>query len=445
MPIKYHSSSAFAPTAAAQAGNAFIIADRKEDFESLTLESAVCIAAGIRDASSLELVVLSGSSIKPGLDAGASQSVVINNGGVLQTIVLARLATACSRHNAPSRCHSLSALIKANKPAGDLKVIVIPSSFDHAFAQACAVARHFPIFTLKTTSSGSTVDLDVNVDVIFHCPATDSAVMERLIFESNHVAESIRLTQRLVDSPPNMMQTRNLVEEARDVARELGCGIDVIEGEDLKTRGFGGIWGVGKAAEFLPALAVLMHEPAGSAEDSICIVGKGIVYDTGGLSIKVPPNMAGMKMDLGGSAACLGAFRTAVKCNINKKVYCLMCIAENAIGPLSTRPDDVHRFLSGKTVEVNNTDAEGRLVLADGCFYASATFKPKVIIDIATLTGAQLIATGRNHGAIYCNDDSLEARAVAVGEFLLLLLVNYLDVIVHRRYICVKMQKAAIN
>lgn len=388
----------------------------QEDFDGLALGSPICALAGIVDEASLSLVKLAGANLKPGLDAGAVATVLVNNGGTIQTLVLARLATACSRHNSPSRCHSLSALIKANKPSGDLKVILIPSNFDHAFAQACAVARHFPLFTMKTTSSGARVELDVDVDVIVHCPSADRAAAERLCFEANHIAESIRLTQRIVDAPPNMMQTRQLVEEARAVAAELGCKIEVIEGEQLSNRGFGGIWGVGKAAEFLPALAVLMHEPAGAPENSICIVGKGIVYDTGGLSIKVPPNMAGMKMDLGGSAACLGAFRAAVKCNVNKKVYCFLCIAENAIGPLSTRPDDVHQFLSGKTVEVNNTDAEGRLVLADGCFYASRDFKPKVILDIATLTGAQLIATGRNHAAIYCNDDFLETAALSVGK-----------------------------
>ena len=118
----------------------------------------------------------------------------------------------------------------------------------------------------------------------------------------------------------------------------------------------------------------------------------------------------------GGSAAVLGAFVTLVKRNVNKRVHALLCISENSVGPLSTRPDDVHTFLSGKTVEVNNTDAEGRLVLADGCYHASITFNPAYIIDIATLTGAQLIATGRNHAAIYCNDDDLEYAAVKVGK-----------------------------
>ena len=118
------------------------------------------------------------------------------------------------------------------------------------------------------------------------------------------------------------------------------------------------------------------------------MVGKGIVYDTGGLSIKVPPGMAGMKCDMGGSAAVLGAFSAAVLSgDCREPLHALLCIAENAVGPLATRPDDIHTMLSGKTVEINNTDAEGRLVLADGVFFASKYLNPKVrlLISLACL------------------------------------------------------------
>ena len=113
----------------------------------------------------------------------------------------------------------------------------------------------------------------------------------------------------------------------------------------------------------------------------------------------------------------MGSFLTIVRDNkVTRPVHALLCISENSVGPLSTRPDDVHVLLSGKTVEVNNTDAEGRLVLSDGVFYASRDLNPEYIIDIATLTGAQLIATGKNHAALYCNDDVLEQVAIATGK-----------------------------
>ncbi|MCA9515361.1 MAG: leucyl aminopeptidase family protein, partial [Myxococcales bacterium] len=142
----------------------------------------------------------------------------------------------------------------------------------------------------------------------------------------------------------------------------------------------------------------------------------GIVYDTGGLSLKGKADMPGMKGDMGGAAAVLEAFRAAALLGSKARLDALLCLAENAVGPRSVRPDDVLTMYSGRRVEVNNTDAEGRLVLADGVAYAVKHLAPEVIVDLATLTGAQLIATGRKHAAIVCNDDDLEARAVAAGK-----------------------------
>lgn len=181
---------------------------------------------------------------------------------------------------------------------------------------------------------------------------------------------------------------------------------------------------MGKASEHLPALVILSHQGKGKGgpgphttdASSICLVGKGIVYDTGGLSIKDKLGMPGMKCDMGGSAAVLGAFRALVQSNTDANIHALLCIAENSVGPLATRPDDIHVLYSGKTVEINNTDAEGRLVLSDGCNYAYRHLNASVIIDIATLTGAQPISTGQRHAALYCNDESLEEVVLSAGK-----------------------------
>jgi len=271
------------------------------------------------------------------------------------------------------------------------------------------------VYSLKTGSN--TVP---NVDIVIHLPSVDDLDGVKFTKSIFHTIENIRLAQRLVDMPPNLLNSKTYVEEARNLASRLGCKFTVIQGHDLESQGFGGIWGVGKASDNLPALAILSHVPEGSEEQkSICLVGKGIVYDTGGLSIKTPTtSMAGMKVDMGGSAAVLCGFATAVSTGTARgPLHALLCIAENAVGPLATRPDDIHVMLSGKTVEVNNTDAEGRLVLADGVFYAHRELNPRVIVDIATLTGAQLIATGKNHAALYCNDEDLEALAVKAGKY----------------------------
>ena len=157
---------------------------------------------------------------------------------------------------------------------------------------------------------------------------------------------------------------------------------------------------------------------ASSDEKNIVMVGKGIVYDTGGLSIKDRFQMPGMKTDMGGAAAMLQAFDVAVRNGLpeNTNLFAILCLAENAVGPLATRPDDIHTLYSGLTVEVNDTDCEGRLILADGVAFAAAHLAPSCIIDMATLTGAQGIACGYRHAAIVSNDEWVEQVAIKAGR-----------------------------
>ena len=236
----------------------------------------------------------------------------------------------------------------------------------------------------------------------------------------------VRLCQRIVDTPPAEMNTAALVAEAQDVVKRVpSVKCEVIQGNDLEAKGYGCIWGVGKAAELPPALVVLSHTREKNDDDSgsaACLVGKGIVYDTGGLGLKSKEGMCGMKMDCGGAAAVLAAFEAAATLGDYgpyTSLHCVLCIAENAIGPLAVRHDDILTSLSGRTVEVNNTDAEGRLVLADGvahCTKPGAFPDPvNLVLDAATLTGAQMVATGKRICALVSNSDDVEDRAVASG------------------------------
>jgi probable aminopeptidase NPEPL1 len=155
---------------------------------------------------------------------------------------------------------------------------------------------------------------------------------------------------------------------------------------------------------------------------SVVLVGKGIVFDTGGLQIKPKPTMPGMKRDMGGAAAVLSAFGAFARStqhdqdSVLRPVHAVLCLAENAVSNDALRADDVITMYSGRTVEINNTDAEGRLVLGDGVAHAARHLNPQVIVDMATLTGAQGVATGRYFGALYCNDDGLERLAVQAGR-----------------------------
>ena len=343
-------------------------------------------------------------------DAGASTATWTSSDAPAR-VVACVLPEPCSRYNAPARPHAITSLVRKaigkEKRAG---VVLALDLAEHMAAAGCAAVRAFPVFDGKGDSGKPEDDEELNVRVGF--VAAEGELADLAGVEA--LAEGIRLAGRLVDTPTSLLDTDAFVEEARTVAERLGCGIEVIAGTELRDRGFGGLWGVGKAATKLPALVILTHEPEG-AERTIAFVGKGIVYDTGGLSIKGKDNMPGMKVDMGGAAAVIGAFVAAVQGGAQAKVHALLCLAENSVGPEATRPDDILHMYSGKTVEVNNTDAEGRLVLADGVAYASRHLAPEVIVDLATLTGAALLATGRKHSAIITDDAELEVRAVAAG------------------------------
>jgi len=231
------------------------------------------------------------------------------------------------------------------------------------------------------------------------------------------VADGVRLATRLVDSPPELLTTDEFASECEKVASMLpGVSLSQIVGDDLRDQGYGGLYSVGKAATKPPRLVSMSYSPPGATE-TVALVGKGIVYDTGGLSLKGKDGMPGMKHDMAGAAGMLGGFAAAVKLQTPTNLHLILCLAENAIGPTAFRNDDILSMYSGKTVEVNNCDAEGRLVLADGVAHATKYFSPDLVVDMATLTGAQLITTGKKHAGVLANTEEVERRAVAAGLY----------------------------
>ncbi|GFT23946.1 probable aminopeptidase NPEPL1 [Nephila pilipes] len=324
-----------------------------------------------------------------------------------------KLNNKCSRYNAPSHCHNLAKIIK-NYGTGRDEYIVIICEYRDVLASACAAARSYPLFCKKSYSASYTVtvefiivDPDNNNKHSFLSDADISCVTT--------ACEGVRTAARLIDTPCNEMHTDAFLQEIINVGDSLGIKPVIIRGEELKKRGFGGLYAVGKAAEHPPALAILSHTVQG-AKETIAWVGKGIVFDTGGLFIKSRSSMPGMKRDCGGAAGILGAFYFTVKMGFKENLHAIFCLAENAVGPLATRPDDIITLYSGKTVEVNNTDAEGRLVLGDGVAYAKKDLEATTIVDMATLTGAQGIATGRYHAALVTNSEEWERKTTLAGK-----------------------------
>jgi len=236
-------------------------------------------------------------------------------------------------------------------------------------------------------------------------------------------SSAVRLAARLVDAPPAELTTAAFSEECKMVQQDLvrqGKKVTFREivGEELRDKGYGGLWGIGKAAECPPRMVIMEYTPDSPKDaETICLVGKGIVYDTGGLSLKGKEGMPGMKHDMGGAAGLLGGFSAAVRLGAPQNLHLVLCLAENAIGPLAVRNDDILHLLSGKTVEINNSDAEGRVVLADGVAHATANIPDlDLVLDMATLTGAQLVSTGKLHAGVLANTLEAERRAMEAGR-----------------------------
>ena len=231
------------------------------------------------------------------------------------------------------------------------------------------------------------------------------------------VVTAVARTKDLVNTPPGDLSPERLAELASDTARAAGISVRVWDEAALEADGFGGILAVGRGSSRGPRLVRLEYAPAG-ASVHVALVGKGITFDSGGLSIKPMASMIGMKMDMAGAAAVLAAMVALAELEVPLRVTGWLCLAENLVSGTAMRPNDVLRIHGGTTVEVLNTDAEGRLVMADGLAAASAE-QPDAIVDVATLTGAQVVALGHRVSGLM-GDDALVARtraaADAVGE-----------------------------
>ena len=231
------------------------------------------------------------------------------------------------------------------------------------------------------------------------------------------IAQAVTRVRDLVAEAPNTQTPAHLASTARDIAEAAGLTVTVLDEDALRSGGFGGISAVGAGSVNPPRYVEITYSPEG-AERRIELVGKGITFDSGGLSLKPAASMVGMKYDMTGAATVLAVVVAAAELRLPIAVTARLCIAENMPSGTAARPNDVITMLDGTTVEITNTDAEGRLVLADGLVAASRTM-PDAIIDIATLTGAARIALGdriaglMGHGFIV---DEIQRGAVEAGE-----------------------------
>ncbi|MET0447883.1 MAG: leucyl aminopeptidase [Aeromicrobium sp.] len=227
------------------------------------------------------------------------------------------------------------------------------------------------------------------------------------------VAEALHTVRDLVNTPPSDLYPETLAERAVDLASAVGIETTVLTETELREGGYGGLLAVGSGSVRPPRLVKLAWNPAGATKH-LALVGKGITFDTGGLTLKSPGGMVGMKYDMTGSATVLAVIVAAARLELPVRITAWMCIAENMPSGSATRPNDVLRIRGGKTVENLNSDAEGRLVLADG-LVAAGEEEPDAIIDVATLTGAARVALGNRYVGLM-GDPEFTAQVAAAGE-----------------------------
>jgi leucyl aminopeptidase len=251
---------------------------------------------------------------------------------------------------------------------------------------------------------------DQKIDALAVVAAGDQKALEKAANEAQIIGESQNFTRDLVNEPSNRMTPTILADRAKKMCAEVGLKCEVFGADKIKEMKMGAFWSVAQGSDEPPALIVMKYEPAGAPEKPVLgLVGKGITFDTGGISIKPADGMEKMKYDMAGGATMIGAMRAIALLKPKVKVIGIVCATENMPSGKAQKPGDVQIAMSGKSIEIINTDAEGRLVLADGLHYAKQLGCTH-LVDAATLTGAVVVALGYNNAGIFTNDDDMYNR-----------------------------------
>ncbi|WP_067478497.1 leucyl aminopeptidase [Actinomadura hibisca] len=292
--------------------------------------------------------------------------------------------------------------------AGTARVAVVLPASSAEDVEAVALGALLGNYSFGAYRTGEQPSLVERI-VVAAPEGTDEAALKR----AETLASAVTLTRDLVNTPPSDLSPEDFAEAAARVAGDSGLDIEVLDEKALVEGGYGGIAGVGQGSANPPRLVRLAYTHPEAAK-TLALVGKGITFDSGGLSLKPAEAMDWMKSDMGGAGAVLGALAAIAALGPKVNVVGYLALAENMPSGTAQRPSDVIRIYGGTTVEVLNTDAEGRLVMADALVRAGED-APDVIVDIATLTGAQLVALGTRTAGVMANDDALREHVVTSG------------------------------
>jgi leucyl aminopeptidase len=292
---------------------------------------------------------------------------------------------------------------------------------DGAPAEGAALASHLAMgaqLRTYTFNRYRTKDRDEHEPTLkeIAVATADTQAAKRAFAAMDAVADGVFFARDLVNEPPNVLSPEEFAKRAQSLSK-LGVDVRVLGEGEMKKLGMGALLGVGQGSERESKLVVMQWNGAKKSDAApIALVGKGVCFDSGGLSLKTGAGMMGMKGDMGGAAAVAGTIHALAARKARVNVVGAIGLVENMPDGNAQRPDDVVKSMSGQTIEVLNTDAEGRLVLADVLWYVQSQFKPRWMIDLATLTGAILIALGHEHAGLFSNDDALAEQISAAGR-----------------------------
>ncbi|WP_119354783.1 leucyl aminopeptidase [Azohydromonas sediminis] len=331
----------------------------------------------------------------------------------------ARVALAAATEPTPKAFKAaVAAGLAALKAPGVKRLAVAVAADDtdaiddrHAEALAVAVAEAVYVYRHTKPSAPAAPALAA---VTLLCAKPRAALLQRGLVRGQAIAAGVTLARECANRPANHCTPTFLAEQAQALAKSHGLKAEVLDRKDVEKLGMGAFLAVARGSHEPLRFIVLRYQGAGKADAPIVLVGKGITFDTGGISIKPAAEMDEMKFDMSGAASVLGTLRALAELKPRVNVVGLIPACENMPGGRAVKPGDVVTSMSGQTIEILNTDAEGRLILCDALTYA-ARFKPQAVVDVATLTGACVIALGHQHSGLFSADDALAADLLAAG------------------------------
>jgi len=398
------------PVAAALAADALQFGPKARELDSKSA-GALAKAAAAADykgkfKSTIEILAPAKIAIDRLILAGVGKTEtltpqqLIDLGGIIVAQIQAR------------KCSAASVIVDL-EAAGELKG-------DEAAALIAqgAMLRHYNFkkyLTKKNSDEGASAEKDGLKKLVFHVPHPDKAKAAFVPLKA--VVNGVNVARDLVNEPANILGPVELAEKTKALEK-LGVEVEILDVKDMEKLGMGSLLCVGQGSARPSRIAVMVWNGAkgNKKQKPVCFVGKGVVFDTGGISIKPAAGMEDMKGDMGGSAAVIGVMHALAERKANVNAVGLIGCVENMPSGKAVRPGDIVTSMSGQTIEVINTDAEGRLVLADVLWYAQEKFKPKLVIDLATLTGAIMIALGKEYAGMFVNDDKLSDELLSASK-----------------------------